>query len=349
MRTFDFSRNALGIGIAAAFLAGCGGSQPPIAPLQSLPFAQAHTTEAQRDDGNSWMAPEAKRIKELLYVSDQNTNRVYIYSYKTGRVVGKLVSLFQPSGQCIDRNGDIWIADYVGEAVVEYPHGDVHRIKRIRTDGLPNSCTVDPTTGNLAVANAVTRHGPSNIVVFTQLGEHSVYSNKDCNLIEQVGYDNHGNLYVAAGSLGSSPYVCELPHGGKSLEKITISRQIRTPRGVMWDGKYIAFTDDDYLHGNAAIYQATPTRSGGLKVVSTTVFKSGCGGLSYLFQPFIVGSVNTPSNSQQGTAVVGDDYVSIYHCEHPFSYWVYPAGGKPTHNLFNAPLSPSGQSVSIGT
>jgi hypothetical protein len=86
--------------------------------------------------------------------------------------------------------------------------------------------------------------------------------------------------------------------------------------------------------------------------VGKTVFKGGGSGdckLSDIVQPFIVGNQNTPSNNQQGTVVVGSNDQCHYGSGYAFSYWPYPNGGGPTHTLFNGPINPSGEAVSIAT
>src|SRR5580700_2647739 len=69
--------------VAAAMLAGCGGSQPPIgAPGAAL---QSSAIGTQVDHGGSWMAPEAKS-EDLLYVGNtqggpSGTGYITVYSY----------------------------------------------------------------------------------------------------------------------------------------------------------------------------------------------------------------------------------------------------------------------------
>ncbi len=299
------------------------------------------------------MLPAAKRIKELLYISDQVTDHVFVYDYKTRRLVGRLNGFYKPAGQCVDSRGDVWITDSTAEAVVEYAHGAGRRTKRIRTAGLANSCSVDPTSGDLAVSDSSTPRRGSEIEIVDFTGKRRAYWSTSCQSIVQVGYDNEGNLYVSSSSEASSSSVCELPHGGTALTQVPIDGTIKVPGGVMWDGEYIAFTDRLYSYDYSAIYQAEPNGSGGLHVVGETVFEGGGSGdckFSDLVQPFIVGSQNTPSNDEQGNVVVG----SNYQCEYPsggyaFSYWAYPRGGNPKHTLFDSPLDPTGEAVSIAT
>ena len=56
MRTFARNRYAPSIIIAAALLAGCGGSQPPIGAPGAIPQSRVAASPAER--GGSWMLPE---------------------------------------------------------------------------------------------------------------------------------------------------------------------------------------------------------------------------------------------------------------------------------------------------
>ncbi len=239
MSISDLSRAVLVFSATLATLAGCGGrgnnslaSSPP-GGLASLPATSrklyvanpttvtvyappktglkrtiSHSGAPLRDRDGSWMLPEARTTKELLYISDATTEHVYVYNYLTRRLLGRLDGLYQPSGQCVDASGNIWIADSMAEAVVEYTHGTVRYSNRLRTLGRPNGCSVDPTSGSLAVSIGLTKRGTSTIEVFDLTGRHNVYAGSEGQKIQQVGYDNHGNLYVAAASLDFSAAVC---------------------------------------------------------------------------------------------------------------------------------------------
>jgi len=158
------------------------------------------------------------------------------------------------------------------------------------------------------------------------------------------GNDDEGNLYVQADNSG--PYVCELPHGSSSLRgPIALSGfSINFQGSVMWDGKYITFSDQEYNGYQTGIYQATEDASGNLTKAGQTGLTDTCKSDEVdVFQPFIVGTKNTPSNRKQGKVVVGGNL----SCANRVGYWAYPAGGPPKASLKAAPAEPYGQSVSI--
>src|SRR5580704_9380706 len=138
MKLAEFGGYALSI-CAAALLAGCGGSQPPIGALGAMPSRPATIS------GGSSSA--------LLYISSPSNGNVYFLTYPKGKLVGTLTGFQEPFGLCSDTAGNVFIPDSEAGDVVEYAHGGTSPIVTLNDVGyLPADCSVDPLTGNLAVA-----------------------------------------------------------------------------------------------------------------------------------------------------------------------------------------------------
>lgn len=346
--------------VALVALTGCNSLQPQIndasqATLRPNIRLIVHSAidysaaAVGRDYGKSWVSSDAERAKYLLYVSDQTTSDVYIYNYGTKALLGKLTGFNLPVGSCEDAEGDVWIANFGGQNVDEYAHGRSRRMKKLKTDGAARGCSIDPTTGNLAVSTDDTVSGYAGSIEIwnTAFGQPKIYTNVNCGYLwTSPGYDSKGNLYVQ-GTVEQSAknVVCELPAGGTTLNVIAFDQDIRVPGGVMWDGKYITLTDADAYYGScctSVMYQAELLPSGVLKPVSKTILFTSYGGI-FVEEPFVVGKNNTPANTEQGTAVVSmnrDAYQQVY-------FWSYPVGGDATSMLASPPNYASGQSVSI--
>jgi hypothetical protein len=150
----------------ATMLSGCGGSQPPI----SAPGAttQTSTVATHADRGKSWMLPEAKS-EDLLYISDAGNNTVTAYTYPRGRLVGTLGGFDFPYGQCVDKLGDVFIANTNASNIVEYRHGSSSPVATIGDAGEhPAGCSVNPLNGDLAVNNTYTvSNGPGSVSLYT--------------------------------------------------------------------------------------------------------------------------------------------------------------------------------------
>ena len=129
----------------ATAVAGCGSS------AGIPPPTGAALGDAIRRDGRPWMDAKFKK-QTLLYVS--NTNGVVnVYEYWTHKLVGVLTKFTQPAGSCADKGGDVYIVDYQAQTISEYAHGGKKPIDVINDSYYPYACSVDRTTGDLAVAN----------------------------------------------------------------------------------------------------------------------------------------------------------------------------------------------------
>ncbi len=338
MRRFGTSRHAMSSWVAVALLTGCG----------ALPLGSAQRTEMSgATHGRSWMAREAKKLDKLVYVSEWPHGPVSVYDYRTMHIVGKLEGFNEPTGQCVDAAGDVWISQADGQSVTEYAHGGSRPIKTLSTSGRAFGCSVSPN-GDLAVANFDVGSAPGSIQVFKKAsGPPEQYSCSGYGYYYSPGYDGKGNLYVEvlANLQGFNFGVCRLPSGGNALEPVKINVTIKSAGSVMWDGRYITLAELNY-HGSytTAIYRAKESSSGNLTVVGTTVLVDSFGRPAGGQQPFILGKRNTPDNAQQSGVVVGQS-------DSLLTYWRYPRGAKPTKTFPSGFLQvddPFGESVSIG-
>jgi hypothetical protein len=210
MKSLNLGRYALCSCVATAMLAGCGGSQPPVGAPGAMPQRPAQqglgvqrpAAEAQQRNGASWLAPEAKH-RDLLYVPDYNYSVVGVYSYPDAKPLGDL-KVTAPYGVCSDKNGNVFIASAArGQSSVsqifEYPHGGTTPIATLQDPNAePAGCAIDPSTGNLAVANVYTQ-GTQNgdVVVYSgATGSPVSYSVPNINQAVFCTYDASGNLYV---------------------------------------------------------------------------------------------------------------------------------------------------------
>jgi hypothetical protein len=328
---------AIGVAGVSAAVAAC---------TQVLPQGTAPTgADARRDGRPSWMTPDAPAIKELLYVSDWQTDDVFVYNYENGAIVGRLTGFSRPYGLCVDGPGHVWITNFDGKAVVEYAHGGSKPLRTLQSAGHSSGCSVDPTNGNLAVTNLDL---PAELQIYKKAsGKPAVYKSSACaDDMWSPGYGEKGNLYVE-GSNYVTPAVCELARGSSKLRgpiKL-LNFTIGLGGGVMWDGTHIALTDQSYNgHAITAIYQVKVTESGSLQEAGTTILKNRkCGGGVRVPQPFVVGRKNTPLNRVQGTTVLGGNV----QCLSRFSSWHYPSGAGESAPLQSPPAQPFGQSLSI--
>jgi hypothetical protein len=288
--------------IVAALLAGCAGRS--VVPGDGPP---GNAAGARADRGFSWMAPDAKRKKtRLLYVSDDGTNDVYVYSYPQGTLEGTLTGFSFPEGECADKKGDVFIANSDAQTILEYAHGGTTPIQTLSDAGyFPVGCSVDPTTGNLAVANTYnTTFTGGGIAIYQKAtGEPTIYTDTELNFPHLCGYDARGNLYADGFNSAFSFAFAEIPKGSSGFTAITLNQSIGFPGQVQWDGKYVAVGDDDA----STIYQFTIGGTSGTKAGSTPL-----NGARDMAQFWIA-----------GTKVIGPDTLDA-----DVGFWNYPTGGS---------------------
>jgi len=355
MRIWGVDRYALGVCGAFAILSGCGnGVQTPLAPSGSGAFAdravsgaaQNRVVRLQPDHTPSWMAPGAAS-KDLLYVSNYTFGTVFVYTYPQEKLVGKLTGFANPDGLCTDKKGDVWIvnndASQSGEDVVEYKHGGTKQVSELETgSGYAVSCSVDPTTGDLAATVLDTYSGGSGYVdIFKGAkGKATVYyTNPGTRTAEYFcGYDDKGNLYVDAAIYGAPFEFAELPKGASKFKIINLTGgTIHFPGAVHWDGKYVAVGDQQFSGGSfyetTGIYQTTGASG---KIVGSTALTGSSDVENYWIDGGTVIGPDLCQNSCTGSSSVG--------------FWKYPAGGKATKTIekgWSSDNDPIGAAVSV--
>jgi hypothetical protein len=304
MKSFDFGRYAFSATIAAALLAGCGGSQPPIGGTGTMPQGRAFATHAAR--GVSWILPEAKS-RDLLYAA--TGDNVYVLAYPSGKLMGSLN--VSGSNICSDQNGNVFIPTN-GYVILEYAHGDKYPIQTLHGGDIPLGCAVDPTTGNLAVTQEAS--GAGEVAIFPNAKEPATwYQDSDIYTYGLCGYDNRGNLFVDGNGTGN--YIAELPKGGSTFKNYALGDNFDTFGSIQRDGR-------DLIFSSATTHQVVRLsfRKSSFKVLRTTQitgWQNNYSGHWPYVQTWLQGHAFIAQSSS--LAVLG--------------LWRYPAGGKALKTL----------------
>jgi hypothetical protein len=315
------TRYALSIGTAAALLAGCSGSQPPIA----MPGAMSQSREVTRhpDRDRSWMAPGAQTM-DLLYVSDYG-NGIIVYKYALPRLkyVGFLAEPQLGEGECVDKAQDVFITGSEDD-IVEYAHGGTTP-KAILTDpfALPLGCSSDPTTGNLAVVgDPDIFHQNYGAAIFKKAhGKPTLYEDTGFAAFA-CAYDDKGNLFMDGSVTSGAVALAELPKGSSTFINIPLNQTFNGAGGIQWNTGEIAVGD----YYNAVIYEFRVSGSTAKEVGSTPLDASGAVIQFFIDRHIVI----VPSTLQNSSG-----YVKLYE---------YPSGGTARRTLDFG--SPSGAVVS---
>lgn len=320
-------------------LPGCGNqmSAPPTS-IGAIPAARTHPSLRR-----AWMDPAASS-GDLLYVS--SSNDVYAYSYPQGHLAGTLEGFYSPLGECVDSNGDLFVVtlkDQSGSSsiIYEYAHGGTEPIATLNDPAGAGSCAIDPTTGNLAVANWADSNNPyghyADVAIYAGArGNPTIYYSSEFGSFGFCGYDPKGNLYLTTPSLqspGDQDQLVRLRAGHSSFDQISLNVTLYAqgaPASVQWDGKYMTVSSDvdkepTYLYrlrisGDSAM------------AVETTMLSS---------------KKNTLKSGQiliQGKRILGADY---FKGRGGIDSWRYPKAQKPRSVVPNASyFAPFGIAVS---
>jgi hypothetical protein len=316
--------------------AGCAGgsatapglTQPAqVAAPSGFHFTALHGVPLERrDHAHSWMDRAAKSMS-LLYISDYNTDDVYVVSYPKGKLVGTLTGFDHPQGECVDASNDVWITNTNASEIVEYAHGGTNPIATLIDSGqYPVGCSIDPTTGNLAATSIFsTKDGQGNVAIYASAaGNPTTYTAPLILYYYFCGYDNAGDLYVdgTVGGYHVPDEVAVLPKSESKFYDVALDQSMYFPGDIKWDGKYMAIGDQS----DALIYQFDIKGSDGLEVGSTPLANSG----------------DVVGYWIDGKTVIGADAA-----DNDAAYWKYPKGGKPTKIINHIPSSfPEGAAVS---
>jgi hypothetical protein len=265
--------------------------------------------------GESWMLPEAKSASQLLYVTSYQTNDVSVLQLPKGKLVGTLTGFDAPSGECTDTKGDVFITDLEASQIWEYKHG-AQSPKDILYDPdyAPLGCSVNPTTGDLAVSSEIKNSGtiaPGNVAIYAHAsGKPKLYFDAAIYQFGFCSYDGDGNLYTDGSNPPSEDLFAEFPNKGKQLNPITLNESVSGGSPMQWDGGFLAIVAGD---PGSLIYRFKISGSTG-KAVGVLRLK----GASYIGDFPIQGQMlYAPLITQNAVAV-----------------YAYPKGGKILSEFF---------------
>jgi hypothetical protein len=300
---------------AVVLAAGCGGTQPSSvsstdASVSMLPATHIGATNF------------ATRNGRLVYASEYNAGDVAVYPFKGEDRLQSLPGFQSPGDLCADSAQNVYVPGGYSFFIAEYRHGVSKPIKLLADpNGIPSSCSVDPTTGNLAVVNGVGSAQYGVLLYRRARGIPKLIVDPSISYYYFCGFDNAGNLYIdGQNSNLSQVEIAVLPHGKTAFVNLTANKSIGFPGDVRWDGRFIAIGNQS----KNEIYRFSVTGAHA-KLQGVTLL----GGAADVIGFWIDGDI-----------VVGADYRG-----NQIGYWKYPGGGAALQ-FVNGIQSPLGVTVS---
>jgi hypothetical protein len=331
MKTISESaRWTLGMCAVASLLAGCSGvstTQTALPMQNGLPTTvEQNARHGVTPNGwggghkGSWMDPAAKH-EDLIYVSDALSDSVTVYAWTGYKLLGRLAGINRPFGLCSDHSGNVWVIGWGKKEIFEYAHAGTKPLQ-VLTVNDPSAnlydCSIDPTTGNLAVTNWGGYWYKGNVFIFTQAtGTPRTYTGPWLWYYYGCTYDDQGNLFADGWDayLGDVFTMAELVKGGTSFNNIPLSPNVNPELvgGIRWDGKNLAI--------------------GNMGSVYTYNVRGHLTGLTFLTTHWPVGMFSITDLGGRRTIVAPDSAGN----PNAVQKWNYPAGGQPmgtiTRNL----------------
>jgi hypothetical protein len=281
------------------------------------------------------MSPWAKET-DLLYVSSNIGNgSVYVYSFQRGRPVGTLTGFLGPSGECVDKVGDVFITNYSDADILEYAHGGTEPIATLEDQPYSNpiDCSIDPTSGDLAVANDFGGSGDGNVVIFPHAGgAPQYYSDPTLFSVNACAYDDAGDLFVDGMDNTLRFALAELSKDRAAFRAISVPKDRKYyDFPIQWDGRYLAVG-----------YGADVNVMRRLRITGSKADIAGSVTLTDGYSVDYFSIVRSPgTRGPTGAKLVGPEYNSGNA-----KIWNYPAGGMSVRTIGGAGV-PVGTAVSL--
>jgi hypothetical protein len=287
----------LSVAVAIVTLTGCQSA--------SVGFPSANSWGSAVAPGNERAEGVELNAGAVLFVA--TGDNVYLLSYPRGKLIGKLGVMGY--SLCSDQSGDVFVPT-TGYEILEYSHAG-KLINTLQDGDVPLGCSVDPTTGNLAVTNEAS--GAGEVAIFPKArGTAQWYTDSTISTFGLCGYDNQGNLFVDGS--GSGTTLAELPKGSATFKNFSLGSEFDPYGNIQWDGRHITLTNPK----TQVIYRLAIGRT--LKIVGST-------------------HVHSWHNSYSGhwpyvqTWVQDGQFIAQSSADAELGLWRYPEGGSPYKTL----------------
>lgn len=274
------------------------------------------------------MAPDAAS-QDVLYVTDSTW--ISVYSYPSGHLKGMLTGFDSTVGLCVDKSGNVYATNGIPAKIYVYAHGGKKRIRTLSVGKgiLPVGCSIDPTTGNLAV----TGFSQGADIFDGARGTPKFIKDKAYYEMQFCAYDDKGNLFVNGWGTQKRSAVAELQKGATEWDAIDLDTPTDGDAGLQWTGTRLAVGGYDPAKSqNPVIYRYLISGLHGEKKGTTPLGTPGYEILQFLIDGT---TVIVPNWAKPGT-------------RHLYSvlYYAFPEGGDPEKAITRRMAYPRGVVIS---
>jgi hypothetical protein len=323
----------MGMNPAAVGGAHALGARGPHATYTSVKAPKVHS-----DKSKSHVSPDAKNAPRLLFVADDGTNDVYIFTMPAMALKGTLTGLSEPQGMCSDKSGNIWITNTGTQQILQYSRTGTLLNTLSDSIGFPVGCAINKATGDLAVTNIFNTSGNGTVAVYPNAtGTPTQYSNPSQSENFFDAYDGNGNLYVS-GEGGAGYSLSVLPSGSSNMTTVSVSGgTLFFPGSVNWNKNAGLILGDQECNdaGASCLYAVTVSGSVATITGSTPLTNTDGGGCD------VDQAVISPGGKYYGGGCISEGSAPSVAAR-----WAYPAGGAPTNSTTTGISEPIGAAIS---
>jgi hypothetical protein len=346
------AKQILGIAATAALLGGCNGTATQPRPELSTVGASAaiHNGNAastlvvnpkfagRKANALLHLRPLRGKIAantKTFWISDAINNVVQVFSYPSGTYLGTAPTppegFSEPQGMCSDKSGDVFVANSNEQTIDEYS-GMGRFLHALSNPGeYPVGCSVDPSSGTLAVSNIYANNGPGGISLY-QKASGSPQQLTDPNLYQVyfiAYYGRTGKLYYSG--FDNSYYASLGSYIKGKFRKFTMKdKSIEFPGTVAYADYTKSLVIGDQGTASPTFYQVKDNGN----VIGTTVL--ACPGNCDIAQATV-----------EGEKLIGPDVQVDGSIANSASIYPYPVGGQALVTVTAGFSEPTGSAVSI--
>jgi hypothetical protein len=306
-------------GMNPAVLNVRGGGVPALRP--GITYTSVQAPKVHSDLRKSHVSPLGAG-QRILFVSDDDTNDVYMFTLPSVTLAGTLTGFSEPQGMCTDKSQNVWITNTGTFQIFQYSASGSLLKTLSDPNGYPVGCAINAKNGDLAVTNIINNTGEATVDVYTNAtGTPASYNNPSQTENFFAAYDNKGNLYVD-GSGGAGFSLSELPSGSNTMHSISISGgTIEFPGGVNWTKSTGLTVGDQECNGSGSCLYAISVAGSGGTITGSTPLHDYNGGACDVDQGAMA----------KGGKVFGAGCISSSTAPSVAGRWAYPTGGDPTN------------------
>ncbi len=284
-------------------------------------------------------SPALAAAPRHLFVSDPQASILAIFSLPDLVLKKTLTGLNQPHGLCSDGNGNVWVMNRGTQLLFKYTHSGTLVVTLSDPSGFPFACSVDPGSGNLAVANIINLSGPGETHVYPHGGGGLPPTNDYLPMKKVLGeaYDTHMNLFIDGQTTSGAFVLAKLPPGAISIIGITITGgTIHLPGMLHWDKQ-----KHDLAVGDRRCNVPTTTCVYHVRVSGTTGTITGKTTFKAYNGHMICDMAQGTIYDSAGVTYLagGDDESSCGYAATSVNVWSYPAGGLPRNSNHSIPFT----------